>query len=225
MDHQTISCYVRAFIAVLIGLGLMTSPSPALADGGTGGELTVTISEWELPTLPRTIRFPAVDHRTWDSTVPARTTLKNNLQARMTELTTAVTQPMDWTLNRIAATRGMVTQMRDMVGDPMLVVATDGYQQTMTLARAVQQMSDGIQVGAAYLRAISRIGPTGLNLTFLFAGLIWIIFINFVDFLLSIGISIVRVIIKLTMFAMQIMVLLFNLLQLIIAILDLLWPF
>lgn len=225
MDHQAVGWNFGAFVAIVVGLSLLLV-SPVQADGGSDpGMLVVSEPVWELPILPRTLQFPTVDHSDWPSTLPARNTLKAAITNRMTLLTTSVTRPLDWTLSRVSEFKSTIGVLQAIVGDPLQTHATDGYQQSVTIYSAATKMSSGMRVGAAYLRAISRIGPVGLNLTLVFAGLVWVIFINLLDLLFTLGTALVKIILKLVMIAIQIAGLLFSLLQLIIALIKLIWPF
>jgi hypothetical protein len=209
-------------ILAVIGMTLV-APTIVLAEGETT-ELPVrlpdlpadiyVIEDYSLPT----IYLPEVDSYEWPSAldeIEARTAAIEDAFADQRSYLSVQISRVSTKMNQV---RVFTNKMRGLVGSPLTVsVSSDSVNVNSAYAIALQ-LSSAIETSISYLRSLSAIGPTGLNLTFIFLGLAWLMILNALDLLVNIIVGIRKFLIGVIEWLLKILRTIFDFLQLVRAL-------
>jgi len=125
-------------------------------------------------------------------------------------------------MRQLGRVRTALFRVRTIVGSPLEIEArSDSAKPAISVYEAVADLSSGISVSMMYLRGLSEIGATGLDLAFVFIGLLWLAFVNLTSFLLDAVFAIIKIISKLIAWILQFVELLMSFVQAILEFLPL----
>ncbi len=166
--------------------------APVRADGGGSVSATTAVLPAPLPAMPAMPQAvtvaslpavvlpsrPALNLPSIANTVNGiNADLDAAITARRVELNTEFAR-----LNRqLARARVTTNKLRARIGSPLEVSVNSGSQSYTSAYQMASEMSGAMQTSIAYLRGLSRIGTTGLDLTFVFLGLGWLIVLQLID--------------------------------------------
>jgi len=234
MDYQKI--YRNAgIIGLVLVLSLAWVP-PVLADPPINDEFHInstSISSGELPAnlpvLPATgsmpaIRMPYVNHANWPTTTDERAALKTIVSNRVSVLRSSLNARYTDARLAVRAVRQTTDMVSNAIGDPMSVQTHSG-ERALTVTAMAQEMAQSVEFSLGYARAVAGLGPVGLDLVFVFAGLGWIVFVNVVSLVVRVAGFFIRALSRALGTIGRLLSLLIDVLRLIVAILDLFWPF
>lgn len=202
MDNKQTAKNVRAaFIAVAM---LMLTTVPAAADTVS----VVTQVLIPVPVLPAVVPeitaadlptvdlsgMSGIDTSEWDSTIDSITAARTIVNAVMTDAQDRVTTEISHASARMGQARSVVNNVRARVGSPMTDIHARDGETTYTAYSIAYDSVNAIQFSMAYLRGLSRLGGVGLDLTFVFLGLGWVVVVNLLDVSLRAAIALVKVI-------------------------------
>lgn len=201
----------------------MATPTVVLADGETI-ELPVglpdlpadvpVIEDYSLPT----IYFPEVSSYEWPSALDEIAAAKEHIEDAFVEQRSYLGTQISRASTKMNQVRVFTNKMRGLVGSPLTVsVSSDSTDVNSAYTIAVQ-MSSAIETSISYLRSLSAIGPTGLNLTFIFLGLAWLMILNALDLLVNIIVGIRKFLIGVIEWLLKILRTIFDFLQLVRAL-------
>ena len=180
-----------AYRAVLIAGLLATLAGPGLAADKLPAELPVmpsVIGEITVAELP-TLSLPDVNVAAWPSLAANFADARAEVKAGYLETRTFINDEFSIAAAQINQMRGFVNGMRARVGSPLEITAqSDETRVTSAYAVAVQS-SAAMQTSFTYLRALSRVGATGLSLTFIFFGLAYLMFLRLLDLAISLFVA------------------------------------
>lgn len=122
---------------------------------------------------------------------------------------------------QLSRVRTAIFRVRAIVGSPLDIEArSDSSKPKISVYEAAADLSSGISVSMMYLRGLSEIGATGLDLAFVFVGILWLAFVNLASFLLDAIFAIVKFISKLIAWILQFVELLMSFIRTILAFLP-----
>jgi len=204
----------KIIIAVLVALLL---PLPVYASGDPVS-LPVPLPAMPADVEPLTtfpsVALPEIDHATWPSAVDEIDAVRAALLNTVSAAESTMQSEFSGVSARIAAVRSPISQMQAMIGSPQTdVTAQSDTAQYNSLYSMASTSTAAMQTSVAYLRGLSGIGATGLNLTFVFIGLGWVLIVNLLDLLLSTTWALVRFIIGALDWAIRVVDLILQILQ------------
>ncbi len=188
MDTQKVFRNVGIFIIIFL------AAVPVLADvppndplhtnsvGITSGELPAP-----LPSMPGAVSLPSVSFPSVDmSELPVmadeRAALQTLTSNRVAVFRGAMQSRYAEMKGSVASLRSVTDNISNAIGNPATLSVYDGTQRTTVVGMA-QRMSQSVSLGLSYARAVSALGPMGLDLVFVFIGIGWIVFVNLAAFL------------------------------------------
>jgi len=233
MDNQKIWRNFR--VLGVISLFLLVAAAPVLADVPPNDPLhinSIGIDSGELPAplpampgaieLPEVV-FPAVDPSAWPSVEDERAATKIVVSNRISVLRATMNSRYNDARASVASVRSVTHNVLETIGNPMVDSVYDGTTR-VSVAGMAQRMSQSIEYGLGYARAVANIGPMGLDLVFVFVGIGWILLMN----LLSLGVRLIAALIGFLGKALDAMwklaILLIEVMRFVLAIIDLFWP-
>jgi len=205
MDNKKICQYVRT--AVFITVLLVISPSSIYADGSV---TVVTAMPVPVPILPAVVPeitandLPSIDidalpsldtsalTEEWSAVTDFIESSRSTVNVLLDGMEEQTSNYIADSATAIGKTRGVINGVRARVGSPLSDVYVRNGETTYTAYKIALDMVNSIQFSVAYLRGVSNLGGVGLDLTFILLGLGWMAFVNIVDLLIRIGISIVK---------------------------------
>jgi len=187
--------------AVVIALLMASLAVPVLATGGNPVALPVPLPAMPADIQPLTtfpsVVLPSINHATWPSAIDAIDTVRATLLNTVNAAESTMQAEFGGVSARIAAVRSPIGQMKALIGAPQTdITAQSDTAQYNSLYSMASASTAAMQTSVAYLRGLSGIGTTGLNLTFIFIGLGWLLIVNLLDLLLSVTWSLVRFIVN-----------------------------
>jgi len=194
---MTGNCYLTL---IQIGKGRITQtrPRPPNDDLRINSENVIMSGELPapLPSLPGRISLPditlpLVDHSQWPDTTTSRNAAWQAINASVADVRTTINEQYSNARSQVAALRSTTQSMRDFIGNPASTVS-QGYGQSFTVTGMASQMSNSVASALGYVRAVSAIGPMGLDLVVIFIGLGWVLFLNFFEWLMMLIVSIIK---------------------------------
>lgn len=181
-----------------------------------------------LPSVPDPVNMPPltlpyVNHESWPTTVDEREVMKLLVRNRVEALRQSLSARYSDARLSVRSVRNTTDSISAMVGDPMQTTATTGAR-SVTLTGMAQEMAQSVSFSLGYARAISRIGPLGLDLVAVFFGLGWLAFVSVITLLIRIIAFLFRLLGKALDGIWKLLILLLQVVRLFIAIFDLFWP-
>lgn len=138
--------------------------------------------------------------------------MRATMQSRYTDMQAAV-----------ASVRSVTNNMSNAIGNPTTISVYDGAQQATVVGMA-QRMSQSVSLGLGYARGLSAIGPLGLDVAFVFVGIGWILFVNFMSFAARLIGALIIMMGSLLDTFWKLAMLLAQLVQTALKVFDLFWP-
>jgi hypothetical protein len=146
----------------------MPAPIPDLAGSSSGN----------IPDL----NLPPVSRGSWPSSVPAQEGVRSDVGGYVEGVNNVLNDNYEFILGRIYQARTVTNQARAVIGessgdsgDMMFAAAGEGPLSATSIAT---DLAAAIRWSMAYLRGLSNLGPLGLDLTFIFVALGWIVLVN-----------------------------------------------
>jgi hypothetical protein len=137
-----------------------------------------------------------------------------------------------WVLDRIYQARTVTNQARSVIGDVDQVGAEEiGFSAAsdegeISAASIATDLAGAIRWSMAYLRALSNLGPLGLDLAFVFIGLGWIVLVNVMDMAVRLVAWLLGLIFKVVSFVLGTLIdLVIGIINIILKILEIILPF
>lgn len=173
----------------LIAAPVLAEDEPAISLPVALPSMPADIPALELSDMPA-INLPNAYDYTVVGALPELYAARSNIAELYNEARASFTQELSRATAQINRTRVFTQNMRRIVGNPLAVdVQSDNTTYTSAYAIA-SEMSGAIQTSIIYLRGLSSLGATGLNLTFIFVGLAWIMVLKGVELLVSLAIAV-----------------------------------
>lgn len=211
MVAKTFRKNARIHLVIALVIALAVLPAPVYAeDIPSQPQVDVYEMPMPVPALPAPAQaIQRSDLPEIRSSLPTVSSLPSQLNAinaagtRADQVMSRAENRLDSTLSsasaRINQTRELVDTLRARVGSPQsdqLIKAQNQYNAyvSYTAYDVATTMQGSIYTSTAYLRGLSNLGSTGLNLTFVILGLGWIGIINLLEFLVRISAFILRII-------------------------------
>ncbi len=143
-----------------------------------------------LPDLPQSASFPVVvfpriDPSQWPSISDGRNAVKSEFMARLNDMRLFLNAGYADVNTALNTVRNSTASIRNFIGNPMNVTAQASGGRVTTVTGAAYEMAQSTAVALGYVRAVAAIGPIGVNLVFVFIGLVWILFVNLGEWLLT----------------------------------------
>ena len=229
MDTQKVCRNVGIFVLIFL------AAAPVLADvppndplhvnsvGITSGELPAPLPSMPGPVALPSVSFPAVDMSELPVMADERAALEVLTKNRVTILRSALQSRYAEAMGAVASVRSVTDNLSNAVGNPATLSVHDGAQQTTVVGMA-QRMSQSVSLGLSYVRAVSALGPMGLDLVFLFVGLGWVLFVNLASFAARLIGVVILMLGQVSEAFWKLAMLLSELTQIVIKIFDLFWP-
>jgi hypothetical protein len=170
------------------------------------------------------VNYPYVDHSAWPTTIDEREAMKTLVANRIYRLQGALDTQYSRARASVSAVRQTTNAVRNLVGDPMNVTGV-GAERSVTVGAMAQEMAQSTSFALGYARAVSSIGPLGLDLVFLFVGLGWVIFVNLISMLIQVVAWFVRMMGNALDWIIKVLIVVIQLIRLVIDLVDLIWPF
>lgn len=142
-----------------------------------------------LPAMPGAIRmpdvaFPYIDFSTWPTVSDGRAGLATQINQRLYDTRAVINEQYTRARLTLQTVRETTAGIREFVGNPMTSVSTQSDSRTVTVNSMASEMAQSVEFSISYLRAVSNLGPLGLDLVFIFIGLGWILFVNLAEWVL-----------------------------------------
>lgn len=131
--------------------------------------------------LPELV-LPNINPAEWPSLSMGRQTVLEQVYLQINSTKDTLSNQYGWAREQVANVKETTSALREFIGSPDSVMASGGGR-TVTVTGMAQEMSQSVGFSLAYLRAVSDLGPLGLNLVFVFIGLGWMLFVNLMDWL------------------------------------------
>jgi len=238
MDYQKICECLRICVALAVGvLCALLVYAPARADvpppdnefrvnsvGINSGELPAPLPTMPDPIDMPNVEYPYVDRSAWPTTVDEREAMKTLVENRVYRLQGALNTQYSRARSSVSAVRETTNAVRNFVGDPMAMVST-GAERSVTVGAMAQEMAQSTSFALGYARAVSSLGPLGLDLVFLFVGLGWVIFVNLISMLIQVVAWFIRMMGNALDWIFKVLLIVIQLIRLVIDLVDLIWPF
>lgn len=204
----------------MIALGLWFPAAPVLASSNPVQQLPVA-----LPSMPQAIpeltaeqlpsfSLPNVNNYSFPSAEAQISAARSKLGALFNESRVALNQEFENVSAEMGRTRLFINRTRQIVGAPLAVnVQSDTTRVTTAYAVAVQ-MTGAMQTSVAYLRGLSSLGATGLNLTFIFLGLGWLMFLKLLEIVIALAVALRTFMLGVIRWILEFLGILFDVLQL-----------
>jgi len=230
MDTQKVFRNAGIFIIICL------AATPVLADvppndplhinstGITSGELPAPLPSMPGPVALPAVSFPAVDMSELPVLADERAALQTLTSNRVSVFRGAMQSRYAEMRGSVASMRSFTHNISNAVGNPATLSVYDGTQRT-TVTGMAQRMSQSVSLGLSYARAVSALGPMGLDLVFVFIGIGWIMFVNLVSFLVRLIGAVIALLGNVLDAFWKLVMLLSELFQIAIKIFDLFWPF
>lgn len=213
---------------------LVLNNGPAKAQGTIPPEYnTMGVLSSELPvplpvspgavSLPE-ISFPEVTNNSWPSLIAQKSNLESAAHERVVNIRYNLNSQYNATRNALNEVRVTTDMISNAVGDPTSVAVNTGTS-ALNATQIAQQMSSSMSYATGYLRAITTVGPLGLDLAFVFIGLGWIVFVNLVTLLIRLMFWFIHIMWEIMLAAYYLIDSVSEVANLIISAVDLLWPF
>ena len=178
-----------------------------------------------LPVMPGVvampdITFPAPDRSQWPDTTIVRQGLWSSINAELVDARQTINEQYDSARANIVAVRSATQAIRTFVGNPVNTTAQSDSR-VVTVNSMAAEMSNSVAVALGYVRAVSNIGPMGMDLAFIFIGLGWVMFVNLLEWVATAIVWIFKTIMSGFLFVLRI----FEILMQIVRTLRALLPF
>jgi hypothetical protein len=170
------------------------------------------------------LQLPYVNHSDWPTVADERDAVKILIRNRVNLLQQNLSNRYNEARLTVRSVRNTTSMVSEMVGNPMAVTAHTG-ERSVTLTTVAQEMAQSMEFAIGYARAVGSIGPMGLDLVVGFIGLGWLVFVNLITLLIRVIAWFVRMLGKVLESIWKLLILLLEVIRLIIAIIDLFWPF
>ncbi len=118
----------------------------------------------------------------WPELSTGRDGVLSQIHTQIQTVQTTLDGQYSWARARIASFEQTTAALRDFIGSPQSVVASDGARQ-VTVTGMAQEMAQSVAFALGYLRAVGALGPMGLDVVFVFIGLAWMLFVNLMEWL------------------------------------------
>lgn len=232
MDTQKIRRNLRVLGAVVLA-ALWTAP--VLADTPPNDPLHVNsafITSGELPApLPSmpgaidlpSIAFPGIDMSQLPVLSDERQAVETLVSNRVTVLRATINNRLAETRASIASLRSFTRATSDAIGNPMTLSVYDGTER-LTVTGMAQRMAQSVEYGIGYARAVSALGPLGLDLVFVFVGFGWVVLVNLIVMAVRLIAAVIGFIGKALDALWKLSLLLVEVMKLVAAVFDLFWP-
>jgi len=156
------------------------------------GELPAPLPDMPDVIVMPDITFPEIDSSDWPDIVVGRDTMFAQTNARLMDVRSALNEQYDDARATLVSVRNTTNELRAFVGDPQTSVSAQSDARSVTVTGMAQEMAQSVSSSMGYVRAVSNLGPLGLDLVFIFIGLGWILFMNLVEWVVKIVAWIVR---------------------------------
>lgn len=160
---------------------------PVSVGASTGEAVALPVP---LPAMPADVQpltfpslsLPAINSANWPGAIAEINSLSARLDSTMSAVESMQQREFSRVSAQISAVRAPINRMKTLIGAPQtdITVQSDTAQYNSLYSMATVSTA-AVQTSVAYLRGLSGIGATGLNLTFVFIGLGWITMVNLLD--------------------------------------------
>ena len=233
MDTKKVWGNLRVFGAIIAFCLLATAP--VAADTPPNDPLHINsagINSGELPaplpampgemSLPA-VRFPTVDMESLPVLSDERAALQTLTDNRVSVLRATINSRYASVRGSVASVRAVTDNISNAVGDPMSLSVYDGTEH-VTVSGMAQRMSQSLEFGFGYARAVSALGPMGLDLVFVFVGFGWVVLVNLIVTVIRLIAALVGFMGKALDALWKLSMLLLEVMRFVVAIFDLFWP-
>ncbi|MCD4737783.1 MAG: hypothetical protein K8R89_00795 [Anaerolineae bacterium] len=203
-------------LIVIVAL-ILLFPTAVAADTGEPVALPVPLPAMPADVQPLTfpsLVLPVINSANWPSAIAGIEAISARIASTMNTVESMQQREFSRVNEQIAAVRAPISRMQSLIGSPQTdVTAQSDTTQYNSLYSMATASTAAIQTSVAYLRGLSGIGATGLNLTFVFIGLGWITIVNLLDLALFIPWSLEKFIIRAIEWIMKIVDLILQVIQ------------
>jgi len=171
-----------------------------------------------LPRLPGSvtmpdIAFPYVDFSEWPSVTDGRESVGSTINGELYLARDIINEQYDRARDGINAVRETTQSIRDFVGNPMTSVTAQSDSRIVSVNSMASEMAQSVSYSLGYLRAVSNLGPMGLDLVFIFIGLGWVLFMNVVEWIMAVIVWLLKMLAGAITFAFRILELVMELIR------------
>jgi len=191
--------------------------------GITSGELPAPLPSMPGPIAMPVVSFPSVDMSELPTMSDQQAAVKILVGNRVSVFRATMNARYASARAGIASVRSVTDNISNAIGNPMTLSVYDGTER-VTVAGMTQQMAQSISFGLGYARAVSSLGPMGLDLVFVFVGLGWIILVNLIVTSIRLIAALLGFLGKTLDALWKLAILLLEVMRFVIAIFDLFWP-
>lgn len=196
MDDKKV-CLVARILIIIAAFLAVTSPvaaqDPAPNDelhinsvGVMSGELPAPLPSMPGRVIMPDLTLPSVNRSAWPTTADNRQAIQSNIENRLRDVRSAINEQYNAARTTVTAVRSTTQRVKDFVGDPQTSVVARSDNRSVTVTGMAQEMSASVTTALGYARAVSNLGPLGLDLVFVFIALGWILFVNFASLAISV---------------------------------------
>jgi hypothetical protein len=174
------------------------------------------------------LNLPRIDRASWPSLTAQRTELDAKGRSALSGVRNDLSQRYSEALGQMAEVRSVTGEWRSFLGvaeGGEIAVSAQSADQSFTIAAAAQQMESSIEFSVGYLRAITGLGPMGLDLAFVFVALAWVFFVNLSTFAIKLTAWLIHTLFEILDVILAIALVIFHIISTIVSIIKLIWPF
>lgn len=159
----------------------------------TAGAVPAPLPKMPEPVPIYSVDLPEINVSAWPSSRSAVDSLFEEVDTAMsTQLTTVrsrLNTQYSAVLAQVSSVRQVTNDIKAAIGDPLTINVRDidkqGNARVTTVSMMAAQLTSSTRYAIGYMRALSNLGPLGLDLLFVFIGLGWMVFINILAFLIE----------------------------------------
>lgn len=239
MDTPKTAIY--AGIGLAVALALWAAPvaaqEPPQAPDGGGRVNTLGVQSGQLPaplpdmppgvSLPD-LNLPQPNAASWPSTAVVEGVVREDVETVVGNVNGVLTANYGFVLDRIYEARRVTNQVVQVIGSEDEPAGSFGIMSEgdeISATSLATDLAGAIRWTMAYMRGISKLGPLGLDLVFVFVGLGWIVLVNLADMAIRLAAWLIGIIGKVIAFAMKIVEVIFHIIGLILSVIEIIWPF
>lgn len=228
---------IKALSVCVVIIALVVAAPVAAQDGMPPAYNTAGVQSGELPApLPRTpgvinmpaLELPEIDRSRWPSLVEQRAELDTKGRSALSGVRSELSQRYSEALAQVDDVRTTVGEWRSFVGmteGGMESITAQSASRSFTMASVAQEMGASIEFSVGYLRAITGLGPLGLDLAFVFVGLAWVWFVNLSIMAIKLTAYLIRSLFNILDFFIRLVTAIFSALHALLQAIDIIWPF
>jgi len=141
-----------------------------------------------LPSMPRRVimpdlNLPYIDFSDWPTVSDGRAGLAEQINQRLYVQHAMINEQYNRAREGLNAVKSTTRALREFVGNPVTSITSQSDTRVVTVNSMAAEMAQSVEYSIGYLRAVSNLGPMGLDLVFIFIGLGWVLFMNVLEWL------------------------------------------